>query len=66
MHCFISAQKHRLWILVRTASPRRFKRVSTIFVLSRNLKKTFFFFSENFEFLKVKFSICFNRLVFVM
>ena len=24
---FISAQKHRLWVLVRTASPRRFLRV---------------------------------------
>ena len=35
----ISAQKHRLWVLVRTASPRRFKRVPTIYVLSRNMKK---------------------------
>ena len=34
----ISAQKHRLWVLVRTASPRRFLRVLTIYVLSRNMK----------------------------
>ena len=27
----ISAQKHRLWVLVRTASPRRFQRVPTIY-----------------------------------
>ena len=35
----ISDQKHRLWLLVRTASPRRFYRVPTIYVLSRNVKK---------------------------
>ena len=35
----ISAQKHRLWVLVRTALMRRFSRVPTIFVLSRNKKK---------------------------
>ena len=34
----ISAQKHRLWVLVRTASPRRFQQVPTIYVLSRNRK----------------------------
>ena len=34
----ISAQKHRLWVLVRTASMRRFSRVSTIYVLSRNMQ----------------------------
>ena len=28
----ISAQKHRLWVLVRTASSRRFYRVPTIYV----------------------------------
>ena len=39
IHYFlISTQKHRLWVLVRTASPRRFKRVSTIYVFSRNVK----------------------------
>ena len=34
----ISAQKHRLWLLVRTASARRFYRVPTIFVLRKNMK----------------------------
>ena len=34
----ISAKKHRLWVLVRTASTRRFYRVPTIYVLSRNTK----------------------------
>ena len=39
----ISAQKHRLWVLVRTASTRRFYRVPTIYVLSRNMKNIRFF-----------------------
>ena len=43
----ISAQKHRLWVLVRTASPKMF-------------------FSENFHFLVVKFSVYLNKRVFVM
>ena len=34
----ISAKKHRLWVLVRTASARQFLRVPTIYVLSRNMK----------------------------
>ena len=36
----ISAQKHRLWVhvFVRTASQRRFYRVPTFYVLSRNMK----------------------------
>ena len=34
----ISAQKHRLWVLVRTTSVRQFQHVPTIFVLSRNMK----------------------------
>ena len=46
----ISAQKHRLWVLVRTASARRFKRVPTIHVLSRNMKNIRIFLSENFPF----------------
>ena len=41
-------------------------RVPTIYVLSRNMKNIRFFFSENFSFLVVKFSIYLNRLVFVM
>ena len=43
---FIPAQKHRLWVPVRTTLPRRFHRVPTIYVLSRNMKniRVFFFF----------------------
>ena len=56
----ISAQKHRLWVLVRS--------VPTISVLNRNRKKyqVVFFLSEIFSFLYVKFSIHLNRRVFVM
>ena len=39
----IFALKHRSWVLVRTASMRRFKRVSTIYVLSKNKKIINFF-----------------------
>ena len=60
----ISAQKHRLWVLVRTASPRWFQRVPTIYVLSRNMKNIFL--SAKFHFLAVKFSVYLNRHVFVM
>ena len=63
---FISALKHRLWVLVRTASSRRFWRVLTIYVLSRNMKKYQNFLSENFHFLVVKCSVYLNRHVFVM
>ena len=62
----ISAQKHRLWVLVRTASARRFYRVPTIYVLSRNMKNIRFFYLKIFLFLVVKFSIYLNRCVFVM
>ena len=34
----IFAPKHRLWVLVRTASARWFYRVPTIYVLSKNKK----------------------------
>ena len=61
----ISAQKHRLWVLVRTTSPSRFQRVSTNYVLSRNIKNIRIL-SENFQFLMVKISIYLNRCVFVM
>ena len=43
----VSAQKHRLLVLVRTASPRRFLRVPTIYVLKRNMKKYQIFFYLN-------------------
>ena len=40
IHYFlIFALKHILWVLVRTASLRRFLRVPTIYVLSKNMKK---------------------------
>ena len=48
----ISAQNHRLWVLVRTASPRRFLRVPTIYVLSRNIKKIRVFYLKFFSFWK--------------
>ena len=54
----IFAQKHRLWVLVRTAS--------SIYVLSNNVKNIKVYLSENFQFLEVKFSIYLNRRVFVM
>ena len=69
----ISAQKHRLWVLVRTAAAgdggggggdgEAFQRIPTIYVLSRNMKNIRFCFI--FIFLVVKFSIYFNRRVFV-
>ena len=62
----ISAQKHRLWVLVRTALSRRFLRLPTIYVLNRNMKNIRFFLSENFQFLEVNFSTYLNRRVFVM
>ena len=62
----ISAPTHRLWVLVRTASPRRFKRVPTIYVFEQKYEKYQNFLSENFQFLEVKLSIYLNRRVFVM
>ena len=56
----ISAQKHRLWVLVRTAS-----RIPNIYVLSRNMQNIRVFLSENFQFLEVKFSIYLNRRVII-
>ena len=44
------APKQRLWVLVGTASARRFLRVPTIYVLSKN---KFFFSTENFHFLQL-------------
>ena len=62
----ISDQKHRLWVLVRTASARQFLWVPTIYVLSRNMKDIRNFLSENSQILEMKFSIYLNRRVFVM
>ena len=46
----IFAPKHRLWVLVRTASARRFLRVRTIYVLSKNKKNIKFFQLKFFNF----------------
>ena len=55
----ISPQKHRLWVLIRTASQSMFW---------ADTWKIYEFLSENFHFLVVKFSVhvYLNRLVFVM
>ena len=42
--------KHRLWVLVRTASVRRFLRVPTIYVLSKNKKNIKIFQLKIFNF----------------
>ena len=47
--------KHRLWVLIRTASPRRFKRVPTIYVLSRNKKNNVYPCKPQFYYIKVGF-----------
>ena len=62
----ISAQKHRLWVLVRTASMRRFSRVPTIYVSSRNMKNIRIFYPKIAIFFVVKFLVYLNRRVFVM
>ena len=51
----ISDQKHKLWVLVRTASARRFYRVPTIYVLSRNMKNIRIFCLKIFIILLVGF-----------
>ena len=38
----------------------------TIYVLSRNIKNIRVFLSENFQFLEVKFSICFRNVFSVL
>ena len=62
----ISAQKHRLWVLVRIGSPMRFKRVITIYVFEQKYENYQNFSSENFHFVVVKFWIYLNRRVFVI
>ena len=49
----ISAKKHKLWILVRTSSTRRFERVHTICVLSRNKKNNVYPCKPQFYFIKL-------------
>ena len=53
-------------IFSNICSPRRFERVPTVYVLSRNRTNVRIFLFENFPFLVVKFSIYLNRHVFVM
>ena len=63
----ISAQKHRLWVLVRTARRGGSNEYpQSMFWIEIWKKKILEFFSKNFHFLAVKFSIYLNRLVFVM
>ena len=50
----IFAQKHRLWVLVRTTEEM---------FLSRNMKNIKVFLTENFQILEVKFSVYLNRRV---
>ena len=57
----ISAQKHRLWVLVRTASQR-----PTIYVLSRNITNIRIFYLKFSFFLVVKFSVYLNMRIFVI
>ena len=61
----ISAQKHRLWVLVRTASEAVLTGIHNL-CFEDKYEKYRNFLSENFEFLAVKFSLSLNRRVFVM
>ena len=47
--------KHRLWVLVRTASARRFYRVPTIYVFDRNKKNNVYPCKPQFYYIKVGF-----------
>ena len=54
----ISAQKHRLWVLVRTSTHN--------LCFEQKYEKYQYFLSDFFSFLVVKISIYLNRCVFVM
>ena len=56
--------KHRLWVLVRTASSRRFSRVPTIYVLSRNMKNIRIFYLKIFIFFSGKIFSIFEKACF--
>ena len=49
-HFSYFCSKHMLWVLVRTASARRFLRVLTIYVMSRNMKNIRVFYLKIFSF----------------
>ena len=59
----ISAQKHRLWVLVRTASART---STNNLCFEQKYEQISEVLSVKFQFLVVKFSIYLNRRVFVM
>ena len=58
--------KHRLWILVRTASLRRFYRIPTIYVLSKNKKNITIFHLKIIIFTAVKNCCILHGRVFVI
>ena len=62
----IFAPKHRLWVLVRTASARRFQHVPTIYVLSKNKKNNQFFPMKFSTFASEKLLCILHGQVFVM
>ena len=62
----IFALKHRLWVLVRTASLRRFYRVPTHYVLSKNKKNVTFFHLKIQVFTALKYCSIWHGRVFVM
>ena len=60
----ISAQKHKLWVLVRTAEAVLTSTHNLCF--EQKYEEYQNFLSENFHFLEVRFSVYLNRHVFVM
>ena len=65
IYFLIFAPKYRLCVIVRTASPRRFLRVPTICVFSKD-KKTIKFSAEKFQILKIENLCLLPGQVFVM
>ena len=61
----IFALKHRLWVLVRTASVLRFFRIPTIYVLSKNKKNITFFHLKITIFTAVKHWRCVRNVILV-
>ena len=47
--------KHKLWVLVGTASTRRFQRVPTIYILSRNKKNNIYPCKPQYYYIKAGF-----------
>ena len=63
---FCFAKKHRLWVLVRTTPLKKFYRVTTIYDLSRNMKKYQSFYLKIFPLWRWNFLYIWYRRVFVM